>query len=315
MRFPLTAGLNWLKHAAVVRITDDFDAATIRKQKRCSAGHKPQRNRGGLSELVSESMADSKIDVAKLVASVPFWWHSIDVGEGIVTPGYRSAGGAEDLAVLALPDLRGLSVLDIGAWDGFYSFAAERAGARRVVALDYYVWALDLERFFADWRECETPQPGFEQKFLQPDQLPGKRGFDVAHRLLGSQVEERVLEFMEADLGALGVFDVVLYLGVLYHMTDPLGALRRVREVTGSVAIIETQAVVLRGMNDKALVEFYPGAELNRDPSNWWVPTDAALVGLCQAAGFSSVETRVGPPPLPDGASELQYRAVVHAHV
>ncbi len=61
------------------------------------------------------------------------WWHSIDLGDGVVTPGYKSPELLEtELAALRLPDLAGRSVLDIAAWDGYFSFAAERLGAARV---------------------------------------------------------------------------------------------------------------------------------------------------------------------------------------
>ena len=57
--------------------------------------------------------------------------------------------------------------------------------------------------------------------FWLPD-LPGRRGFDFAHAALGSRVEPVVADFATVDLHALGAFDVVLYLGVLYHMKEPL---------------------------------------------------------------------------------------------
>src|SRR6188472_354162 len=73
------------------------------------------------------------------------WFHSIDLGMGVVTRGVKSPEQhRHELAVLRLPDLAGKSVLDIGAFDGFYSFAAERLGADRVVALDHYVWSADM---------------------------------------------------------------------------------------------------------------------------------------------------------------------------
>ena len=59
------------------------------------------------------------------------WHHSIDLGQGIVTPG---ASNVEPLSDGELPNFVGRSVLDIGAWDGFYSFRAEGSGASRVVA-------------------------------------------------------------------------------------------------------------------------------------------------------------------------------------
>ena len=56
---------------------------------------------------------------------VKFWWHSIDLGQGVVTPGEKTpAVIARELKALRLPDLRGKSVLDIGAYDGYYSFAS-----------------------------------------------------------------------------------------------------------------------------------------------------------------------------------------------
>ncbi len=76
----------------------------------------------------------------ELVASRP-WWHRIDLGHGIVTPGLDDS--ARKLEWLQLPDsFEGKSVLDVGAYDGFFSFEAERRGARRVVASDWFAWKL-----------------------------------------------------------------------------------------------------------------------------------------------------------------------------
>ena len=67
------------------------------------------------------------------------WWHSIDLGNGIVTPGPDPTPAR--LREIQMPDdLSGLSVLDIGAWDGFFSFEAERRGAARVLATDSFCW-------------------------------------------------------------------------------------------------------------------------------------------------------------------------------
>ena len=69
------------------------------------------------------------------------WFHPVDLGQGVVANGLSKGpilGEAE------MPDLAGKSVLDIGAWDGYYSFQAERFGASRIVALDHYVWGVDM---------------------------------------------------------------------------------------------------------------------------------------------------------------------------
>jgi tRNA (mo5U34)-methyltransferase len=236
-------------------------------------------------------------------AQVPFWWHSIDLGYGVFAPGHKTPQQlAAEWSVLGLDDLSGQSVLDIGAWDGFFSFAAERAGAERVVALDYFCW----------YSSDDPPSvPGFG---TSEEVLPGRAGFDLARRVLGSRVEPVVADFTTTDLAALGTFDVVLFLGVLYHLEDPLGALRRLRAVTRRVALIETAAVAIPQHPEASLWEFYPFDELQGDPTNWWAPTTQAAVGACRAAGFTDVEVLQGPP---DGFAEssdiVRYRAFIRA--
>jgi tRNA (mo5U34)-methyltransferase len=237
----------------------------------------------------------SKAELQQMVESAGTWWHSIDLGQGVVTPGRKSARFlAKELQSLQLPDLAGKSVLDIGAFSGYYIFEAERSGAARVVALDHFVWSIDMPRFNEYLAECAAsntaPLIAEQTPHWQPDTLPGKKPFDLAHRALGSKVEAVVDDFMAMDLARLGTFDVVLFLGVLYHMDNPLGALRRVARATKELAIIETHAVAVPGYERYEICEFYSSSQLNADPSNWWAPNLKALVGMCRAAGFSRVE-------------------------
>src|SRR5262245_24283763 len=79
--------------------------------------------------------------IEEALRSCPEWYHSIELAPGIITPGRRPIEAwQKQLLDMRLPDLHNKSVLDIGAYDGFFSFAAERAGAARVVALDHYAW-------------------------------------------------------------------------------------------------------------------------------------------------------------------------------
>jgi tRNA (mo5U34)-methyltransferase len=269
----------------------------------------------GMATDLETMNGPTRSNLEALAASVPWWFHSIDLGQGVVTPGSKSAGHlAEETAHLRLPELAGKSVLDIGAWNGYYSFHAEKCGAARVVALDHLVWATDLTGWAEDAHRRRASglksQDPRETPFWRPEELPGKRGFDIAASCLGSRVEAVANDFETMDLGPLGTFDVVLYLGVLYHSEDPVRSLRRLRAVTapGGVAVIETEAFEdPPWCGRRPLWEFYPFAEpeakfpiaVVEDTTNWWGPNLAALIGLCRATGFGKVEVVKGPPYMP----------------
>jgi tRNA (mo5U34)-methyltransferase len=228
------------------------------------------------------------------------WYHTIDLGNGIVTKGADDT--PQRLRRLNLPEsLKGQTVLDIGAWDGFFSFECERRGASRVVATDWYSW------HGGGWGT--------------------KAGFTLAREILGSRVEDVDVDVMDLSPDRLGQFDVVLFLGVLYHLRHPLLALERVAAVTRDLLIVET-AVDLVSVSRPAAA-FYPGRELNNDPTNWWGPNVPAIVGMLESVGFAKVRQVHGPPgpgyralraiyrrvrkgvPLADGFN--QDRAVLHA--
>lgn len=188
------------------------------------------------------------------------WFHTIDLGDGVRTPGVTDQ--TVILPRLCLPDLRGKSVLDVGAWDGFFSFEAERRGAARVVATDSFCWN------GAGWGT--------------------KAGFELAREALGSRVEDVDIDVMELDPDRIGRFDVVLFLGVLYHMRDPVGALERVASVTRDMLVVETEVGML--LTRRPAAAYYPAAELAGDPTNWWAPNPAAVLGMLHDTGFQRAE-------------------------
>jgi len=250
----------------------------------------------------TDGLDDLRAEVGSLI-----WFHSIDLGQGVASAGVKSASLLQAEAErLGLPDdLSGQTVLDIGAWDGFFSFEAERRGASRVVALDHYAWSMDLRAQQAYLAEClatdQRPLP-FEQvpSVWDERRLPGRAPFELAKRRLGSRVEPVVGDFMTMDLSPLGSFDVVLFLGVLYHLEDPFRALRRLRAVTRGRAFIETVCGVFPGMERHPIWHLFPSDELNGDPSNWWASNLEGLLGMCRAAGFG--EARVIAAPGADAA-------------
>jgi tRNA (mo5U34)-methyltransferase len=271
----------------------------------------------GLTKELATATPSDEAAVRSLAASVDFWWHSLDLGCGVVTKGIKSREYlAGELAALRLPDVRGKSVLDIGTWDGFYAFACERAGAARVVAVDHFVWSIEMSVFK---RRYETnteevwPHPRSDPELWNPRELPGKRGFDVAHAALGSRVEPVVADFEHEPLNQLGRFDVVLYLGVVYHMPNPLGALRRLLAVTGDLAVIESDALAVGGFEDRPVLEFVGGGKRASDPTNWWIPNRLGLERLCLAAGFSRVEHVSPAPGEPPPGEIARVRTILHA--
>ncbi len=247
------------------------------------------------------------------------WYHQIDLGEDVLTPGMKSQGDiVREWDLFALGNLAGKSVLDIGGIDGAYAFLAERDGGSRVAVLDHYLWATDADHYTRIYHEHidadKAPPPPHESEAWHPDTMPSRWRFDTARQALDSRVEAMPVDFAECDLAVVGLWDVVLYLGVLYHMPDPVGALRRVAAVTRQQAIIETEAMFIRG-HPEALWRFFPADELNHDRSNWWVPNINALMGLVGAAGFSNAEILAGEPTddKRPGDGPHHYRAIVRA--
>lgn len=132
-------------------------------------------------------------DLVRRLVFSRLWFHQIHLGDDIVTPGVDDSSAK--LERLGLPvSLAGQSVIDVGAWDGVFSFEAERRGAKRVVSADYFCW---------------TPPSG------------DGHGFDIARWALGSKVEKKLIKVEDLNPDAVGTFDLVLFLGVLYHAPDP----------------------------------------------------------------------------------------------
>ena len=196
-----------------------------------------------------------------MVDSVPVWYHKFEFAPGIVTPGSRNSQSLLDQ--LDLPrDMSGLRVLDIGARDGFFSFECERRGAAEVVPIDYF---------------------------------PAEQtGFPVAKNILGSQlnlVHENVYNLTPEKYGQ---FDIVLFLGVLYHLPDPMRALDIVFGMMKSPAWLYLETVVIdddlpREIARRPMMQFYPSSSKNSDFTNYWGMTEACVVAILEECDLSFV--------------------------
>ena len=199
------------------------------------------------------------------------WWHSIELPDGTITPGMKSHEllCTEARSYFHGIDLIGKTVLDVGAWDGFMSFEAERRGAKRVLAVEHDSWS------GCGWGT--------------------KDGFNYAHSRINSKVESLDSDLFDLDPQVQGKFDVVLFLGVLYHLTDPFGGLKKVADMTNDLLIVES--TVYHTFTDEPVMRYHLGTELNNDPSNYWTPNEQCLRNMLVEIGFTKIQTSSGPSP------------------
>ena len=196
------------------------------------------------------------------VAKLP-WYHTIDLGNGVVTPGQDNS--PKKLKRLCFPEsFAGKTVLDMGTWNGFFSYEAERRGAKRVLATDKFVW-----------------------------QTPGHReAFHLAKAALNSKIEEMEIDVFDISRETVGEFDIVFFMGVLYHMRHPVLSLEKLAGVTREMAIIETVVDMLG--HKRPAMAYYETNELYGDYSNWVGPNPAAVCAMLRTAGFKRVEIVAG---------------------
>jgi len=191
------------------------------------------------------------------------WFHSFELSDGTLVSGNKTLGvlRAEFDAVFAPLALDGQSVLDVGAWNGAFSFEAKRLGAGRVLATDLYAWA--------------HPSFGGLEKFL------------YVRKDAGLDIEYRILDTYQIKRDLVGDFDLVLFLGVFYHLEDPINVIANIAEVATSWLVVETH-LDLDDVPNPAM-RYYPGAELVNDTTNWWGPNQRCVEAFLRKAGFTEI--------------------------
>jgi len=202
----------------------------------------------------SRFIADNQRQVERL--SKLGWYHSIELPDGSVIAGHQSLEQQRRrLRQFHIPeDLTGKRVLDIGAWDGWFSFEMERRGAS--------VLAVDSAK---------------NTRLLE------------AKALLGSRIDYHIADICRLTAHDVGTFDIVLFLGVLYHLKHPLLALENVCGMCRDMACIES-FVTDADPNGIPAMEFYETAELRGQLDNWCGPNVACLLAFARSAGFARVQ-------------------------
>ena len=188
------------------------------------------------------------------------WFHSIDL-RGRVTPGVKPIDllNQEADVIFSYP-VKGKSFMDIGAWDGFFSFQAEARGASRVLATDWFCWG----------------GPGWGTK----------AGFNFARDALNSKIDDVEIDVPNISPQHVGISDVVLLSGVLYHVKDPISIIETVSKVAAECLIIET-AVGLVDVKEPAML-YLPGMDYTVDPTNYWAPNPPCVIGILKNCGLKA---------------------------
>ncbi len=205
------------------------------------------------------------------------WYHIFEIVPGIFSDGKVKVYPKQTLDAYGVPAvLTGKKVLDIGAWDGPYSFELEARGAT--------VTAVDI-------------------------QDPDSTGFNAAKRLKGSSVRYVQASVYDLPGDLTGQFDIVLFLGVYYHLRNPILSFQNIWHVLApdgrlffEGAILDhadrvdptwkSDEGLLRDISSKPLVLF-TREEYCQDRSNWSVPTQLCLHEWLRSTGFSVVNSGV----------------------
>ena len=227
-------------------------------------------------ELNPAAPADREA-LAQQIGSLGEWFHNLDL-LGVATAPNHFLGDFPNIKwkhiAPAIPDdLSGATVLDIGCNGGFYSIQMKRRGAERVLGIDVDDRYLNQARFAA--------------------------------RTLGLDIEFEKRSVYDVDALA-GKFDVVFFMGVLYHLRYPLFALDKVIKKVGGRLVFQT---MIRGSESVKQWEknyhfwtkeifddpdfprtYFIEQQYANDPTNWWIPNRAAAEAMLRSSGLEIVD-------------------------
>lgn len=227
----------------------------------------------------------TKDELEARIAAFPYWYHRIELPDGVVTPGWAPIDAG---AYRVSEDLTGKRVLDIGAWDGFWTFEALKRGASQAIAID------DFSDFVGH---------------LETEDRKAWETFDLCREALGydeEQCQRHELTIYDLTPDTFGTFDYVFCFGVLYHLRWPMYAIDKLAAVCTGDLFIESAIAddfsayrgAGKGFGTEMVMEFYPNDEYGENETNWWAPTLKCMGSMVKAAGFDTVRGwKLADPP------------------
>jgi tRNA (mo5U34)-methyltransferase len=218
-----------------------------------------------------------------------YWYHTVDLGKGIVTPGdydYRAS-----LSNYRFPDnMRGMRVLDVGSATGFFAFEFERRGADVV--------SVELPSI-ADWDmptgEARDQTLQALMRFHDVDTIEAVQHFhldgpfEFCRRMLGSKVtrcHSRIYDLSPAKVGA-DKFDLVFIGDVLLHTFSPLAGLAAVAPLCRGTLIMTDAPTP--GFDGIPVMVYRGGESPLSDGRTWWNLNQLCLEQMLKRVGFRDV--------------------------
>lgn len=202
--------------------------------------------------------------VAHQIKAEPYWFQKIEVLPGLYSPGW-SDPAVDRLPYYGLPqDLTNKRVLDIGCAEGFFSFEAERRGAREVIGIDSF-----------------------------PDSI---RRFNIAKTARQSNASAFLMNVYDLEPKRLGTFDLVLFYGVFYHLKHPQFALERIRSVCTGELLFQTHTYEEPAVKGIPWARYFPHGAMsgtNRelyDPTIFWLFNSACCLAMLDHVGFNDLK-------------------------
>ncbi len=204
------------------------------------------------------------------------WYHAFDFGNGLEVDGVKKLWVLEkEYDLIFKYPVERKTVIDVGAWDGAFSFEAKKRGALRVLATDHYSWS----------------GPGWSDQ----------DGFNLARQLLNLEVEDKDIDLPDITPESVGMFDVMFLLGVFYHLKNPLESIPLLTQVVSERLVLETVIDPEVEKLTRPAMVYYPDVELNQDVTNWWGPNSLMVIQLLKGCGFQRIEYFPSPIHLERG--------------
>jgi tRNA (mo5U34)-methyltransferase len=223
--------------------------------------------------MISDGTAEQKA-LLQRIADVE-WYHSIDLGHGVITPGLFDHRPL--LSHYHLPEeLTNQRVLDVATYDGFWAFEFERRGAAEVVAMD-----------IETWNEIDIPpriRTGAAKEMLE--KKTGE-GFSIARDTLGSKTQRKIMNVYNLTPEWMGKFDMVFCSDLLLHLMNPMKALQNIHSVVSGYAYIVDVYDPEFGEDESDTILRYIGGS---DRMVWWRFGFGSLAKMIKDAGFRDVQ-------------------------